>query len=314
VPDSEAVASRAGAAGPATIEWPVWSTLARLVVTDPAALRPAHELVTAELAAVDRAASRFRSDSEISQLDRAGGRPQLVSPLLAELLGAALAAARDTGGDVDPTVGGALHTLGYDRDIRLLTDRDGAAPAVVAAPAPGWQQVRLDGRTLRLPAGIRLDLGATAKALAADRCAALVHDRLGTGVLVSLGGDIATAGPAPPGGWRVRVELAGDPGCTIAMPAGIAVATSGTVGREWRSGGRLLHHILDPRTCQPVPQVWRTASVAAHRCVEANTLSTAALIRGRAAVDWLAGRGAPARLVAADRTVITTPGWPTGEA
>jgi FAD:protein FMN transferase len=302
------VVGRAGAADPAATEWSVWSTTARLVVTDPAALLPARALVEGQLAAVDEVASRFRADSEINNLD--AGRPQRISPLLAELLEAALVAARNTDGDVDPTIGAALHKLGYDRDISLLTDRGGAAPLTIA-PAPGWQRVHLDGCMLTVPPGIQLDLGATAKALTSDRCARLVSARLGTGVLVSLGGDIATAGPAPPGGWRVQVSDPADgPGGTIAVPAGIAVATSGTVGRQWRDGGRLLHHILDPRTCQPAAPVWRIATVAARRCVDANAMSTAALIRGRAAVAWLTRLAAPARLVAADRTVVTTPGWP----
>ena len=63
---------------------------------------------------------------------------------------------------------------------------------------PGWREVRLDGRSLTLPAGVQLDLGATAKAWAADRSAARIAARAGSGVLVSLGGDIAVAGRRPP--------------------------------------------------------------------------------------------------------------------
>jgi FAD:protein FMN transferase len=293
-----------------TAQWPVWGTTARLVVTDPDRIAAARQVVADQLAAVDRAGSRFRPDSEVRRVQRAGGRPVRISPLLAELVAAALDAARRTGGDVDPTLGAALHRLGYDRDLALVPLAGGGI-AVRENPAPGWQRVRLSGRELTVPAGTLLDLGATAKAWTVDRCAELVAARCDTGVLVSLGGDIATAGPAPAGGWQVLVQdRPGDPHTTIGLPAGAALATSSTVSRQWRQGGRLLHHILDPRTCRPVPPVWRTVSVAGYRCIDANTASTAAVVRGQAALGWLRGLGVPARLVTADRQVVTVGRWP----
>lgn len=297
--------------GADTAQWPVWSTTARIVVTDASAISDAQAIVTEQLAAVDRACSRFRDDSEIQALHRDTGRPQLVSPLLAELIAVALDAARRTDGDVDPTVGEAISDLGYDQDLSLLP-RTGAPIRVIVRRAPGWRQVHQRGRIVRLPAGVRLDLGATAKAYTADRCASLVATRLGTGVLVSLGGDIATSGPGPEGGWRILVQdRPGDPHCTVTLPAGAAVATSSTASRQWRRGDRKLHHIVDPGTGWPAKPVWRTATVAANSCVEANTLTTAALVRGADAIPWLRGLGAPTRLVRADGVVITLGGWPT---
>jgi thiamine biosynthesis lipoprotein len=301
--------------GADTAQWPVWSTTARIVVTDPHRLADAEALVRAELAAVDLACSRFRTDSELAALHRWGGRPTTVSPLLAELVEAALAAARRTDGDVDPTLGGALADLGYDRDIAELPAAPAGVPAgpfrLVVTPAPGWWRIRLVGRELTVPPEIRLDLGATAKAVAADRCARLVARECGTGVLVSLGGDIATGGPAPAGGWRVLVEdRPGEPRTTVALSPGTALATSSTIGRRWRADGRTLHHILDPRTCQPARPVWRTVSVAGPSCLSANTLSTAALVRGDRAAGWLADLGVPARLVGAGGQVLTMGGWP----
>jgi thiamine biosynthesis lipoprotein len=292
-------------------QWPVWSTTARFVVTEPAATDEARDLVEAELTAIERSASRFRPDSEVCAVYRSGGRPVPVSPLLAELVSTALAAAAWTGGDVDPTVGGAIVGLGYDRDFTLLSTSDGRTAA--QAPVAGWRSVRLDGQVLTVPAGTLLDLGATAKALAADRCAALVADRLGVGVLVSLGGDIATAGPAPDGGWPVLVSDGPDePADTVSISAGAALATSSTVSRSWRHGGRSVHHIVDPRTGQPASPVWRTVSVVADRCVAANAASTSAVVRGARALPMLLRRGLPARLVAADRRVIRVGMWPAG--
>jgi FAD:protein FMN transferase len=298
------------AVAPTSAQWSIWSTTARLVVTDPDALATARSLVDDELDAIERAASRFRADSEVNRLHLAGGRPQRITWLLAEMIAAALEAADRSGGDVDPTVGNAMRALGYDRDFAQVSA--GGGPVQVAVrPAPGWQRVHLSGQQLTLPPGVLLDLGATAKAFAADRCAALITRYTGSGALVSLGGDIATAGAAPAGGWRVLVQdRPADPSCTVTLPAGHAIATSSTVSRQWRQGERLLHHVLDPRNCQPAEPVWRTVTVAAPRCLTANTLTTAALVRGREALSWLRDLDVPARLVTAGGEIRTTARWP----
>jgi FAD:protein FMN transferase len=300
--------------GAGCAQWPVWGTIARIVVAEPSHLDAATDLVRAELAAVDEACSRFRTDSEVRDVFRAHGGPITVSVRLAELVRAALDAAVDTDGDVDPTLGLAMSALGYDRDFAaIITGASAMHPNVTALATADWRSVRLDGRELTVPPGVLLDLGATAKAWAADRCAAIMAERCGTGVLVALGGDIATAGPNG-GSWRVRVQDGQhEPSCTISLPAGAALATSSTIGRTWQAGSRRLHHILDPRTGQPAPRVWRTASVAAYTCVRANTLSTAALVRGARARRWLDTLGAPARLVAADGRVTTLGTWPAEE-
>ena len=289
--------------GPGTAQWALWSTTARLVVTDPDALPVARHAVEEVTRQVEEACSRFRPDSEISRLP-ADGTPTRVSPMLAELVEAALLAAERTGGDVDPTLGEALNAAGYDRDFALI----GGGP-IRFGSRPARRSVTLDGDLLTVPAGVRLDLGATAKAWAADRSAAAVADACGTGVLVALGGDIATAGPGPDGGWRVLVrDLAEDPADHVTLDAGGALATSSTVSRTWAPG---VHHILDPRSGAPAAPVWRTVSVAAGTCVEANTLSTASVVRGLDALPWLRSLGVPARLVGATFKIVTVGGWPS---
>ncbi len=308
---------------PDSAEWPLWSTTARLVVLDPGRLDEAYQLITGILADVDRAASRFREDSELSRANRDAGRPRQVSPLLADLVLAGLGAAARTGGDVDPTLGTALAAVGYDRDVSLLarTDATGGtaagesvtrtAPRIVVQRRASWRDVRLDRLTLTVPEGIGLDLGATAKARAADLCAAAVSTKLGTGALVSLGGDIATAGPAPDGGWRILVsDGTGQPEAKIALASGSAVATSSTIRRAWMHAGQPVHHILDPVTQLPAEPVWRTVTVAADSCLDANILTTAAMVRGLAARSWLAGLGVAARLVTASGEVVALGGWP----
>ncbi len=302
----------------ATTEWRQWSTDMQIVVTDPDSLCAARQEVAAELDAVDAAASRFRPDSEINRLATSADRPTSVSQVLADLLNAALAAARLTDGDVDPTVGAALISLGYDRDFASFDhdgcfDHTGQLAASMTVPA-SWSMVELDGRSVNVPSGVVLDLGATAKAVAADRCAQRVHQATGIGVLINLGGDIATAGPAPGGGWRVLVQDDDDdPASSVALPSGSALATSSTIRRRWRHNGDFVHHILDPRTGRAADTVWRTVSVAAQTCFAANTVSTAAIVRGHRAPDWIRALGLPARLVDCGRAVHTMGGWPASE-
>ena len=134
----------------------------------------------------------------------------------------------------------------------------------------------------------------------------MIAAQLGCAVLVSLGGDIAVAGEAPAGGWRVRVtddHAAGPdaPGQTVAINAG-GLATSSTTVRAWESHGRKLHHIIDPATGKPARSIWRTVSVAAGRALDANIVSTACIVRGASAVGWLTEMNLPARLVREDGT------------
>jgi len=292
-------------------DWSLWSTSAHLVVTDDRALEPARVLADEQTALIEEASSRFRLDSELMRI---GGRlPHgvAVSDTLADLIRAALMAAQLTDGAVDPSLGRALNRLGYDRDIRLVLDDDGPVRAV-SSERPGWARITLDGSTLTVPAGLSLDLGATAKAVAADRAARRIADELGVGALVGLGGDVATAGPAPRKGWQIDVQdLPADPACRISVSGGSAVATSSTQRRTWRRAGRTLHHIVDPRSGMPAPALWRSASVAGPSCLVANALSTAAIVWGSSAPQRLIQHRLPARLVTADGAVIVLGGWPS---
>jgi thiamine biosynthesis lipoprotein len=131
-------------------------------------------------------------------------------------------------------------------------------------------------------------------------------------VLVSLGGDIATAGRSPRGGWPIHVtddhrSSPQAPGQTVAIRSG-GLATSSTSTRRWVHAGEIAHHLLDPADGAPVQGPWRTASVAAGSCLEANIASTAAIVRGEGALAWLATL--PARLVADDGAVTVIGGWP----
>ena len=338
----------------ARVKWQALGTSVELLVSDGDAqavsvLARAQAILKRQLDEVDRACSRFREDSELTRVNARAGRTIRVDSLLIEAVEVALRAAELTDGDVDPTVGAALLLAGYDRDMRLLDCISppagdvvaGACPPPVTAPrtcpppaiAPrvratllsGWRAVELnrDRCTLRIPRGVKLDLGATAKAWAADRAAGAIYEAVGCGVLVSLGGDISTAGPAPgeglPGqkaqaGWRIHVtdDHRGGPnapGQTISI-AGGGLATSSTTVRRWRHREQMMHHIIDPASGAPAEEVWRTVSVAASDCADANIAATAAIVRGACAPEWLAGLGLPARLVGRDGEVLTVGAWP----
>lgn len=277
-------------------------------------LARAERMLRADLAELDRVCSRFRADSEIRGLEARAGTVVVVSPLLAAVLDAALRGAVLSEGLVDPTVGAAVRASGYDRDFAAVPPE--GPPLRVGCPAPGWWRIGWDAarHEVLLPRGVQLDVGASAKAWAADRAAARIAVAAGVGVLVSLGGDIAVCGEAPVGGWRIEVgddHRRADPdgGVVVTITAG-GLATSGTVRRRWRRGERTVHHIMDPRTGEPATGGWRTISVAAGSCLDANIASTAAVVLGAAAPRWLGERGLPARLVDDRGRVHTVGGWP----
>jgi thiamine biosynthesis lipoprotein len=300
----------------ATDVFPALGTSALVAVGEPSALPEARAILAKELAAIDRACSRFRSDSELAAVNGAKGREVEVSQLCMEAVAVGLHVAELTGGLVDPTVGANIRLAGYDRTFADLQLRDGRRVHARFAPIAGWQTVRTDRArsTITLPRGVELDLGASAKALAADRAALAAADVTGCGVLVSLGGDVAVAGQAPEGGWPIRIAddhaapLDG-PGPVVALVAG-GLATSSTHVRRWTTSGGEIHHILDPRTARPAITPWRTVTTAAESCVLANAASTAAIVLGDAAPTWLAGSGIPARLAGEDGSVAAVNGWP----
>jgi thiamine biosynthesis lipoprotein ApbE len=304
--------------------WKALGTSVHVLSTHDDGLDAATTAVRDVLEDVDEAYSRFRADSELTRLNANAGRTIRISPLLATAIDAALRAARLTDGAVDPTIGRAIRVAGYDDDFSRISSPRPALPRERAGEmtlrawrVPGWQGIRLDRglRTVWLPHGVELDLGSTGKALAADLAATAALAAVGGGgVLVSLGGDIGIAGQPPSGGWRIlvaedsRARPDGD-GDVICVPSG-GVATSSTTVRRWSRDGLVLHHIIDPQTSLPTSGPFRTVTVVAATCLDANIASTAAIVRGEAAIDWLTSCGLPARLVENDGTIHYIGPWP----
>ena len=297
-------------------------TTVELVVTDPRVERDALQLLRIRLAELDAAASRFRPDSELSAVNAAARRRTQRTQVGATLAGALTAAWRTsalTGGLVTPTVGRALIAAGYDADLDVVRAR-GSGPSPVTVPRPDepgsadWTFDPLH-RELTVDAGVQLDLGASAKAWAADSIAAELATTMDGGFLVNLGGDVATSGSLPDTGWSIGVADHHGAVLQRVRGAGQAFATSSTRLRTWQQGDVLRHHIIDPRTGSPADTIWSQVTCAAVDTVEANAASTASIILGADAPGWLASAGVAARLDAIDGSLRWTPGWadPTRE-
>ena len=294
-------------------------TTATVVVQEPEAADEAEDLLRIELEAVDLACSRFRPDSELQMLHARAGRPVAVGDLLFEALLVACDVAARTGGAVDPTVGNAITALGYDVDLdevhaRPRADQVRLPPALGEVAGFAHIQLNPDDRTVRIPRGVRLDLGSTAKALAADRAATRVAGVVGSGALVSLGGDVSVAGSSPSGGWAVGIaqeSAASDDQLqqVVAITHG-GLASSAPAARTWRCGQREVHHIVDPRTGDSVEPYWSLVSATGASCVDANMVTTASHVWGADALDRLRGFGESVRLVRLDGAVFSVNGWP----
>jgi thiamine biosynthesis lipoprotein len=241
--------------------------------------------------------SRFLPESELSRVNASPAPALRVSPLFARVLNAALDAAAETDGLVDPTLAAALESAGYDRDFSLLADS--AEPAGLAVPSR-LAEVRLDGFILRRPPGLALDLNGVVKSLAVDEAAGLLS---GDG-FVSAGGDVAVRGPVDvglPRGGAVRVLQGG-------------LATSGVATRSWRRGGEEQHHLVDPRTGRPSTSRWQQVTVSGSSCLAADVAAKAAFLLGDDGPDWLDARGLPGRFVARDGSVEPNGSWRRGTA
>jgi len=302
---------------PAEESFSAIGTTNRVLASDPDSLGAAVSLARTYLADLDRAVSRFRDDSEVSRLAASAANATTwcwASPLFLDHLDAARRAARLSDGLVDFTVGSAMIAAGYDADLEAVRARPGFTLRLEGVRVPGWESVgrTSDGR-VTTPRGTVLDFGSTAKARAADVIARRLALTLPGSFLVNLGGDIAASGPAPGDGWRIGVESADGTIMQVVTITTQGVATSSTQLRRWQTDAGPVHHIVDPRTGRPASTTWAQVTCIAADALEANTASTAALVLGETAPDWLLRKGVAARLDRPDGTVVFTPGWPRPE-
>jgi FAD:protein FMN transferase len=247
-----------------------------------------------------RTLTRFDPGSELGALNARAGKETAGSAVVLRAVEAALWAARASAGLVDPTILDALERAGYARSRdgespAALSDALAAAPARrPAAPRPSsrWQEIAVDPSrgVIRLPAGVRLDLGGSAKGLAVDVAADLLAGH--RGYAVDAGGDIRIGGTHPaPRAVHIRHPLHDEIAHSFTVTTG-AVATSGLQTRVWRTADGVAHHLIDPARGTPAWTGVIQASALAPTALEAETLAKTALLRGpRAGRDVLARHG-----------------------
>jgi FAD:protein FMN transferase len=212
--------------------------------------------------------SRFRQDSELSLLNRAGRLD--AGPDLLRVTELALAAREDTGGRFDPTVHDAVVAAGYDRTFESIA-ADGPVPEARACGG----EVRIDRGAIELDDGVRLDFGGIGKGYAADRAAEVLA--IAGPCLVNAGGDIAVRD----GAWPIAVQTATGL-LTVELTSG-ALATSGRDRRRWQRGGRELHHLIDPATGTSAGGDLVRATVVASDAVAAEVWAKALFLAGEEA-------------------------------
>lgn len=256
---------------------------------DGASIRRAEQILTAEVNRLERAASRFRGDSEISAVNRAAGQWVPASSLLVELVEVALAAAASTDGLVDPCLGRQVDAAGYRSwaagEVAVLD------PGTTMPAASGsWCEVEVATGRVRIPAGVALDLGATAKAWLADEVAERIADELGLDVIANMGGDLRVITEAP--GWVVSAdhEVPGLPERAIGITDG-GLATSGQGRRRWLTTAGPAHHLIDPRTGRSADTGWWAVSAVAATATAGNVAATAGMLLDGDAPAWFAQRG-----------------------
>jgi len=251
--------------------------------------------VEAEFHRLDELLSRFRPDSELSQLNERGSL--VVGPDLLRVTELALEARERTSGRVDPTVHDAVVAAGYDRTFSEIPPDRADWPLQTLVRCGG--SVRVDRRLsiVELDPGVHLDFGGIAKGDAADRAGEILG--VAGPCFVSAGGDIAIHGVPKAGFWPVNVETA-EGTVHLRLTTG-AVATSGRDCGRWRIAGQELHHLIDPSTGRPAETDLLRVTVVTATAVEGEIMAKALFLAGEdAAVREANELRVPAMLVTQD--------------
>lgn len=275
-------------------------------VTTQAALHEAEAMVRA----IEARFSRFRDSSELCHINSRGGEWVVVSSELVEVIGLATELHHETNGVFDPAIIDHLEFAGYGASFEKIP-AEGPPLGGLAPRHHRFAEIEFAGANrLRLPMGLRLDLGGIVKGWAADR---IVEWLQGLGpTLVDLGGDIAVRGvPPDEPGWLIGVEkidCSGELLTMLQIEAG-GVATSGTSRRRWKRGRRWMHHLIDPRDGKPAQTDLRQVTAIDQSAARAEAWAKTALIIGSAGCERLL-RDRPELgllLVANDGTATATP-------
>jgi len=230
--------------------------------------------------------SRFLPASEVTELNRSSGDWQQVSNDLMEMFQLSRKFYDETGGLFDPTILPDLKQAGYDRSMDEIRAY-GATPRTSALnhiSQPAFSEIAFDlaDNLIRLPLGMEIDLNGIAKGWIVERAAQLLHTYVET-CAVSAGGDMYFIGrPSDGMDWDVYLE---DPRDSEQMISQLhvgsgGVATSSVMKRTWRLGGKVRHHLIDPRTGEPAKTDWLSVTVIAPDIITADVYAKAILIGG----------------------------------
>lgn len=273
---------------------------------DPVALRAAGEEALDEIDRLENRLSLYRPGSEVAQLNAHAARePVRVSPEVFALLQHAERLHAETGGAFDITIAPLVRCWGFmGANGRMPASEEVAA----ARHCVGMENVQLEAqaRSVRFThPGVMLDLGAIGKGYAVEQGAEILRAAGITSALIHGGTSTVCAIGQPPGAesWRIAIEQpAGAPSFREDQPPAIslrdeAMSVSAVWGRSFVVDGKLLGHVIDPRTGRPVSRTL-LAAVVLPSATETDALSTALLVLG---TD---GRDAIAKLRTGIRTLL----------
>ena len=239
--------------------------------------------------------SRFSRDSEIAQLNAAGGEELTVSPLTVALVDAMIDGFALTSGDFNPTLLREIVSIGYSAS--LVSDQDTSAVPTDAHPFDSLDDILLTDTSVQLPTGMSLDPGGIGKGFAADLVAAAVMVAGARGVMVSMSGDVVVEGESPqPGGWLLGVENPFDESENVEVVRLIegAIVTSSQRKKKFGTG----HHLIDPRTKLSAVTPVQTVSVIAATGAKAEVLAKSGFLRPTTEyLEWLPTVGAAGMVI-----------------
>jgi thiamine biosynthesis lipoprotein len=260
--------------------------------------------VQALVAALEVRLTRFADTSELAQLNRSAGSWFRASDELFSVIRQAYDFVSETDGLFDPSILDALESVGYDKSMDEIR-----AHGVTHSSAPRqnkWDaraiELDADAQAVRLPRGVRLDLGGIAKGWIAE-CAANQLSQYADACAVSTGGDMFMVGlPTEGTMWSVDLEDPRDRDqalATLHVGPG-AVTTSSVMKRRWMQGERVRHHLIDPRSGQPAETDWLSVTVLAPHATTAEVFAKAILIAGSREAERIAGERSDLAFIAVD--------------
>lgn len=278
----------------------------------------------AEMYRLEGLLSRTREDSEVSQLNSAGGAVP-ISEEVYRLIGRAMDFTTATGGAFDITIAPVASAWGFTEDTFQVPGQEELEDLLAYV---GPQHIRRNDQpyddgtyAVELDRGTQIDLGGIAKGYASDRAGALFRQHGVTQGTITLGGNILALGTRPDGDpWRVGVQDPAKPDDGNALVGILHLTdayaiTSGSYQRFFEEDGKLYHHILDPETGYPADSGLTSVTVVADgeegNGAMCDALSTALFVMGEnKALDfWRSGiYDFDAVLVTADGRVVVTDG------